>query len=283
MKYEEVELENWDCPLCGSENYKKLFNASDKISNLPGIFTVVKCNKCDLVRTNPRPTPQSIGFYYPDDYAPYLDTDKDESNVVPNHKGFVKKILEKLFGGLDDKVHVLPENFMPTKVLEIGCASGSYMTMLRAKGWDVEGIEFSPSSAQKARDKGFEVFTGSVEDAAEPKVKYDLVVGWMVLEHLYDPKGVLKKLNSWTNYNGKIVLSVPNINNMMFKVFKQNDFGLHLPNHLTHYSPKTIEKILFESGWTVDKIIQQRTLGAIFMSLGLILLEKNKKITYSFL
>src|SRR5438105_3038777 len=65
---------SWDdtpCPLCGHEDADTVLEAPDPLpaggsSGL--VFAVVKCRRCGLAYTNPRPDPASIGAFYPADY-----------------------------------------------------------------------------------------------------------------------------------------------------------------------------------------------------------------------
>ena len=57
-----------------SSNDEIILASRDLLHDLPGIFTVVKCSNCGLMRTNPRPSPDTIGFYYPENYGPYVGT-----------------------------------------------------------------------------------------------------------------------------------------------------------------------------------------------------------------
>ena len=69
-----VTLESQPCPLGCEPNDSTVFTGRDRLHDLPGEFRVVRCQTCGLSRTNPRPTPDTIGFYYPDHYGPYQTT-----------------------------------------------------------------------------------------------------------------------------------------------------------------------------------------------------------------
>ncbi|MEJ7712387.1 MAG: hypothetical protein WKF84_21660 [Pyrinomonadaceae bacterium] len=73
-----------------------LFGGRDRLHDLPGIFQVVKCRVCGLMRTNPRPTPEAIGFYYPENYGPYQSTRVDVNRSHNQHSP-LKRTLRKLF------------------------------------------------------------------------------------------------------------------------------------------------------------------------------------------
>ena len=189
-----VELESTTCPLgCLSAN-EFVLTGHDLLHNIPGEFTVVRCRACDLMRTDPRPSPEGMTAYYPNDYGPYLGT-----QIVLEHKGLSKTPLWKAVAKrlIQFNVTRLPE-IPPGRMLEIGCASGSYLHVMAQRGWDVAGIEYSASAADNARTLGYAVHAGSVETAPDPAVPYDLVVGWMVLEHLHEPLEVLRRIRTWT-------------------------------------------------------------------------------------
>jgi len=192
-----MEVKN--CPLGCSPDDTLVMSGRDRLHNRPGIFQIVMCKTCGLMRTNPRPEPQEMGQYYPDDYKPFLTTVIGSETSI--QKRSFKTDIVNFFRG-DSKP--LP-NIGVGRMIEIGCASGAYLDEMSKKGWDVEGIEFSPTAAENARKKGFKIHTGPVEAAPEPSVSFDLITGWMVMEHLHEPLEVLKRLNIWTRKEGYFV------------------------------------------------------------------------------
>ncbi|MBW2707726.1 MAG: class I SAM-dependent methyltransferase [Deltaproteobacteria bacterium] len=236
----------------------------DRINHLPGTYHVVRCMDCGLMRTTPRPTPETMGYYYPDHYGPYRGT-----RVNPDKKGngrlsFLRKWVKGIFPFNTTRLPKL----QPSRVLEIGCASGAFLNKMSQKGWQVEGLEFSKTASHAARSLGFSVYTGSLETAPDPQCLFDVVVGWMVLEHLHDPVLALQKLHRWVEPNGWLVLSVPNAGSMEFKIFRDCWYALHLPNHLYHYSPDSLRKICAAGGWEIVRIFHHRTLTNLFASTG---------------
>jgi 2-polyprenyl-3-methyl-5-hydroxy-6-metoxy-1,4-benzoquinol methylase len=270
---ESVLLEQNPCPLSCPPSDIELLKGSDRLHDLPGLFTVVRCACCGLARTSPRPTPATIGAYYPADYGPYKGT------VVPqegnsDQRGFKSRLLafgRRLF---DTKATSLPD-MPPGSMLEIGCASGSFLHAMAGRGWLVDGIEFSPEAAATARALGYHVSTGSVESVERAEGLYDLVVGWMVLEHLHDPVGALRKIASWSKPNAKLAISVPDAGAAEFRLFGARWYALQLPTHLYHYDATSINKILDAGGWRVTRIQRHRTLANVIASLGYWLHDKG--------
>ncbi|MCI0504638.1 MAG: class I SAM-dependent methyltransferase, partial [Gammaproteobacteria bacterium] len=269
----EVKLEQKECPLGCNDGDEFVLTGHDMLHNLPGEFNVVRCRTCGLMRTNPRPSKDSIGYYYPSNYGPYIGSkvQKDLTNCKKGIGGAIKSIAG-LF--MDSRATRIP-NLKRGRMLEIGCASGSFLHKMAKDGWIVEGIEFSTEAAKSARTLGYNVYAGPLETAPEPEEKFDLVVGWMVLEHLHDPIECLNRLHCWSNPDAWLVLSVPNAAAIEFCLFRNKWYGLHLPNHLYHFTPHTIEKALAATGWRLEKIYHQRVLTNIVVGLGYVFREKG--------
>lgn len=268
---EKVEWETKPCPLGCTQGDEFVLKGRDRINNLPGEFTVVRCKGCGLMRTDPRPTPETIGFYYPDSYGPYLNTKVSVNGLLSNSNPLWKQMLGKAFQFNTSRI----PSIKPGRLLEIGCASGSFMHKMALGEWEVEGIEFSPAAAENARALGYRVHTGSIETAPEPQQLFQLVAGWAVLEHLHEPILSLQKLHRWTNPDGWLALSVPNMDCLGFHVFRDAWYALHLPNHLYHYTPKTLRSVLERGGWQVTKVFPQRVVIDLVASMGYVLHDKG--------
>lgn len=268
-----VDLEDADCPLGCARNDEFIITGHDRLHSVPGEFSVVRCRTCGLMRTNPRPTADTMGVYYPDNYGPYIGTRVEQApnNRLESIKNLFRPLINKIF---DAKTDALPE--LPTgRLLEVGCASGSFLHRMATDGWNVEGVEFSTAAAAAARDLGYKVHTGSLEGAPGPAMPVDLVVGWMVMEHLHDPIACLKKLSEWSKPNAWLVISVPNAESFEFKVFKERWYGLQLPTHLYHFTPASLASVLKAGGWTLQEIKHQRSVTNLFVSMAYYLEDRG--------
>jgi 2-polyprenyl-3-methyl-5-hydroxy-6-metoxy-1,4-benzoquinol methylase len=268
-----VTLEHAPCPLGCPADDEPVLVGRDRISNLPGEFHVVRCRACGLLRTSPRPSSGTMGFYYPDDYGPYVST-RIQSEGKSGAQALKRAILAFGRWVFDVKAHDIPP-IKPGRMLEIGCASGSYMEKMVAEGWQVEGIEFSPDAAEAARAQGLDVTIGALETVEKPEAVYDLVVGWMVLEHLHDPLGSLKKIARWTKPTGMLAISVPDAGATEFRLFKDRWYALHLPNHLFHFDRETLGTLLQASGWRVTRVQRHRNIANLIASLGYLAQERG--------
>jgi 2-polyprenyl-3-methyl-5-hydroxy-6-metoxy-1,4-benzoquinol methylase len=257
-----VELEQAPCPLGCAGSGRRLLAGCDRLQGLPGRYQVVECERCGLLRTNPRPTRQSMAFYYGAGYLPY------HSSRPSTRRG--GELVDRVT--LAEAVPPLP----PGKLLEVGCASGSFLQRMSRRGWQVSGIELSAEAARSCAALGYPVHAGPLETAPDAGGELDLVAGWMVLEHLHDPVGGLAKLRAWTRPGGWLAMSVPNAACRERRWFGDAWFPLHLPNHLFHFTPATLRQTLARAGWKVRRIACQRHLGDLIASAGYVLQDRRR-------
>ena len=207
-----------------------------------------------------------MGFYYPADYDPYT---KSRAAAGPARRRGWRGLAKRIF---DTHSTALPD-MEPGRMLEIGCASGNYMQAMADFGWQVQGLEPSAAAAEFSKTRGFEVTVSDLESASFPDESFDLIVGWMVLEHLHSPVECLRKMHRWLRPGGRLVFSVPNAGSYEFDLFRDAWFALQLPTHTYHYDPRTLDRVLTCAGWRLDRIIFQRNNGNLPISLGYVLRE----------
>ena len=255
---EGVPLESRPCPLGCPPGDDRILVGRDRLRALPGDYAIVRCRHCGLMRTNPRPAPAGMGFYYPADYGPY----------VTSQMGITGPAWQRLARRfISTRAEIIPP-LPPGRLFEIGCAAGGFLRRMLAQGWQVEGLEFSPTAAAHAQASGLKVQVGPLEQAADPEGQFDLIIGWMVLEHLHEPLVALQRLRGWVAPGGWLAISVPDAGGWEFRIFGADWYGLHLPNHLTHFTPATLTRLLAHAGWRVERLHYHRNLLNLLPSLG---------------
>jgi methionine biosynthesis protein MetW len=98
-------------------------------------------------------------------------------------------------------------------VLDVGCGDGLFLNMLKEKGIDARGVDFSGEAIQKCATKGVQA---SKHDLSEPLPfpdgTFDWVVALDVLEHQYDPLSLLKEMTRVSRRN--VIVGVPNFSSL---------------------------------------------------------------------
>lgn len=234
-------METVSCNLCGSARQELVWEGEDWAYGCPGRFTVVRCPDCGLIFLNPRPTPDEMDSYYPDDYEPYRRT-------ISALRSQVLDLVQRV--KLRSRVRVVRRIAKEGRLLDVGCATGGFIReMRRTGGWQVQGVEINADMVHFAREQlGLDVFRGRLEDARFPDETFDVVTMWDVLEHVHDPQATLQEVHRILRPGGLFLCSVPNADSLDARLFGRYWVGLDFPRHLYVYSPATLETLLRKTG-----------------------------------
>lgn len=138
------------------------------------------------------------------------------------------------------------------KVLDIGCRDGA-LTKQFATGNTVLGIDIDSSALARAHES-LGIDTKHVDLHASwglPKNHFDAVVAAEVVEHLYFPREIFKKVHEVLRPGGVFVGTVPNafslINRVRYALKKKAGTPLSDPTHINHFVVNELKQLLEES------------------------------------
>jgi SAM-dependent methyltransferase len=140
------------------------------------------------------------------------------------------------------------------KILDIGCGNGKRLLKLKEDDWDTYGVEISDIASKHARELGLNIFTSTLEQAEFEDEFFDVVILSHVLEHLSDPNITLKEIYRVLKNDGKLIISIPNVDSFEAKHLKKYWTAWELPRHLYHFTPVTIKSMLNKTGFEVIDI-----------------------------
>jgi hypothetical protein len=75
-----------------------------------------------------------------------------------------------------------------------------------------------------------------------------------VLEHLADPLSALTRAQELLKTAGWLLIQCPNIESAQFKRFGSRWLHLSLPQHLFHFAPETLGKLLGKAGFRLEVV-----------------------------
>lgn len=137
------------------------------------------------------------------------------------------------------------------RILEIGCGDGNFLATLRRSGWDVQGQEFSPdTSAMVIRRHQIPTIAGPLESVALER-PFPVVAAYHVFEHIYHPAGWLQRVIQFVEPGGLLHLQVPNAASLTRRLSGDVWSGLVFPEHVYFYEPRTLQRVLSRSGFSV--------------------------------
>lgn len=257
--------------MCGADQGSPLVQTEDLLFPGHERFQLLSCGRCGHIYQSPRPTPESIGRYYPEDYHPYLIAVEDEPSPI--------RRLDRALGlwMRTSAVHAAAGG-RPGRLLDIGCATGVFLNGMRRLGWSTQGVEPSAYAANYARSRfGLEVYEGLVEDAGLPAASFDAITLWDVLEHVHEPRPVLDELARLLRPGGVLVMSLPNPDSLEARLLGPSWLGWDLPRHLNIYRPTQLRVHLARHGMPVERI---RSFTAGYSVLVMSLERKLRAVGY---
>ncbi len=153
----------------------------------------------------------------------------------------------------------------PRRVLEIGCATGATALHLKSvypDAW-VAGIELSEAAVETARARMDVVINAKFEEAdleahGISAGSIDAVIVADVLEHMYDPWGVLVRLKPYLSPDAQVIASIPNARNLWLMNelangrFPYAPIGLLDITHIRFFTRLEIEKMFHETGYAIE-------------------------------
>ena len=139
------------------------------------------------------------------------------------------------------------------KLLEIGCGSGKNLKRLQDLGWDVEGVDFDSSAVKNAESKGLKVHLGVVEDISYPDDSFDVIVLCHVIEHVYDPRQVMRECYRILKPKGRLVIFTPNNQSMAIRLFKSSCLSIYPPRHLRVFSMLSLISLAEGTGFQIKE------------------------------
>lgn len=122
-------------------------------------------------------------------------------------------------------------------VLEVGVGFGYFLEVCRMRGIEITGVELNSTAAERARNKGFEIFEDDLHSLADRmgKVKFDTICSFQVLEHVSEPGSFFEGMLSNLKTGGRLILSVPNAA-VMRRIDPNNENLLNQPpHHISHW------------------------------------------------
>jgi SAM-dependent methyltransferase len=194
-------------------------------------YAVIRCDKCGQVRTDPCPAGGATKSLYQGYGRQRIDIDAE--------------VRRWFVGRLADLRRLSPP---PSRVLDVGCSTGTFVAMLAEAGYRAEGLEIDEFSVRHARESGLEVRAGDLESAALEPNSYDAVVISHTLEHLPNPCAAIAVVSRILVTGGVLLVYVPNFRSLAARVLR-NDWGYLSPHeHVWHFSYASLRSLVGAAG-----------------------------------
>ena len=232
------------CPLCHGTHIEHLF----QVARQGKLWRLGHCLDCGLHFTDPHPTLEDIKHFYTGNYH---GEQREEGGT------------ERKFGPKYERYLQWLGTFVPSgSTLDVGCSTGLFPHMFLKKGYDAEGLELNPESAEwGAAHYGIPIHCRTIEDHAHTSAKaYDLITMTDVLEHTVNPQETLGVVHRLLNPGGHLLVTFPDIQapksryyQLLAKVFRRDWLWItcHVPHHTWEFTEPMARNCFQKAGFTV--------------------------------
>lgn len=238
-------------------------------------YDLVRCTHCDLLFVANPPDDQELARLYSFDggfHTQLADDSDDRSSAADANALHHLDLIERVQ--------------RPGRLLDVGCATGRFMSHAKDRGWIVRGVELNDDTAQIARDSGLKVQTGTLADM-HTEESFDAVTMWDVVEHVREPLELLRDAHKRLAPKGCLWLATPNVDGLFptASLRAANRVGRwphpEPPYHLSQFSEATLRDALDRAGFAeVDVTHERIPLGYTFGS-GRQLISEPKRLAYT--
>lgn len=217
-----------NCPSCESKSFSKEMHKDH--------FTLVRCNNCDLVYTNP---------IFDDEHYKETYRSEDYQQIVKDLGEASHEYRLKRFG--NERIKIMKE-FLPSKdsikYLDVGCSTGFVVEAAKNIGWEAIGIDLNPSAVSFGKSRGLDLRNSSLDEISFPENYFDAITLFDVLEHLSNPKDILEQSLKYLKKGGIIFIYVPNFDSASRVLLDLDAHFIWPTHHLNYYTPKTLTQLM---------------------------------------
>jgi SAM-dependent methyltransferase len=242
--FSSSDVEECRCPLCDSDSPSTIYTERE-------ILRIVRCNICQLIYVSPRlKNPEQVYYGREESYlkeSRLIFEGKAGSHRDPNYQEHLRVIAR----------------FKPRgRFLDVGSNMGLFLRNAIGKGWELFGVEPSPTLSKIARDRfKLNVKTAFLEEAKFPSEYFDIVCLTDVFEHIKEPKQLLLEIHRILLRGGIVYINVPNGRFNLFKLIlarcfrRTRDYNLFDSyEHVVHYTHETLVRMVETYGFQTKTV-----------------------------
>lgn len=243
-----------ECPLCNSKDAQSI--ESDYVYGGKETQIYVHCDNCDLYYLFPKPTLKELDTFYSEQFEEFMQNRSgDDSNWedAQKHCEISQRDALRRMAFLDDTLQ------NAHNILEVGASTGFMVDAVQTKYQDkhIYAVEPSLRFCEYMQKKGIKAYS-ALESV--PDIKFDLIMHFFVVAHVYDFEEFLTEQYKRLNKGGKIIFETPSTTDPLRSLYKVKDFQNFYWQvaHLVSFSPLSMKYLLDKLGYTYNIIPHQR-------------------------
>jgi 2-polyprenyl-3-methyl-5-hydroxy-6-metoxy-1,4-benzoquinol methylase len=226
-----------------------LLTGPDRLHGVSGyVYSVAICEHCGAGTTLPVLREDELISLYPANYSAY----QASTSLLSYAVRIFMRLRHKRMLATEPIASLMRSN--PARVLDVGCGRGDLGASLVEAGWQVDGVEPSASACEIARSRGVKALQGTLSTVDLEDGRYSAVIFCHSLEHVVSPYETLRRSVGLLQPGGMVIISVPNFASWQRRCFGSAWFGLDLPRHRAHFTPRALTDLIKEVGLEVTQV-----------------------------
>jgi SAM-dependent methyltransferase len=143
-------------------------------------------------------------------------------------------------------------------LLDVGCGTGDFLDFARSRGWTVQGVEPSGLASARARERGLDVYHGTLERFADAAPGgFGALTMLNVLEHVPDPVAYVRTCRALLGSHGAIAIVVPNDFSEVQAAAAaalgiDQPWWVAAPDHINYFDFSSLERLLIGEGFALS-------------------------------
>lgn len=244
------------CEICNHNQFQKLYTLSK--------ITLCRCNHCKVI----------VGA----ERKPFKGEENDDwANDIENIEEYYESQFQRKNSEYLDflKSHGV---IKVDKLLDIGCAYGAFLNEAQKKGWQVTGVELSPTACRIAQEKyKLQPYNQPYTEELFADQTFQVITLFDVIEHISNPRLFLQSIYRDLTDEGYLLLTVPNFSSLTSKLciwsyyLSLKKFSLaadlmtqvtYNSHHIWYFNKSSLETFLLKEGFRLVAMKSMTTLFA---------------------
>ena len=223
------------CPVCAAPS--PLMLSKDG-------YNLHQCDNCSLVFVQPQPTLEYLRTkVYSAESGFQQGRAQDLSKITPSmrYRAMYKMLNDAKPGG---------------KLLDVGSGGGHFIFHAKEYGFRVAGVELNKRLADSAQAQGLEIYDGTLDEAGVPEGGFDVAVLGEIIEHVNDPRALVREAARTLTPEGVMLITTPNMDCLwsratlrLYRWFRIPWSTATPPYHLFQFSASNLDLLLSQEGF----------------------------------
>jgi 2-polyprenyl-3-methyl-5-hydroxy-6-metoxy-1,4-benzoquinol methylase len=229
------------CPVCGESETKVITEhvTGGKVKQGADV-KVLRCEDCDFDFLEIwNDVERANQWYAKDDYVIKPDQFDGPTPKFNNYEVYVNQV----------EPFLKPDS----RVLDVGCGDGQFLSMIRDRVGEVQGVEITPTLLELLGKQGIPVWDKPIQEC-EPVRPYDIIVMHALLEHIPRISDFLEDLKRFMHDGSMIFFSVPHGLDPLTSYFDVPNYRDHFYReyHFYYFTEKSMGKLLENAGFECE-------------------------------